>query len=133
MDPANPTGTLAYGDQPYLRLAETYLLLAEAEMKQGKLTEAAEHLNVLRRRAHASEITPAQVTMDFILDERARELLTEEHRRYTLLRTGTWLERTRKYNPVAGPNIAEHNALYPIPQVVIDANLDREMKQNPGY
>ncbi len=133
MDPANPTGEFAYGDQPYLRLAETYLLLAEAEMKQGKLSEAAEHLNVVRRRAHASEITPADVTMDFILDERARELLTEEHRRYTLLRTGTWLERTRKYNPVAGPNIAEHNVLYPIPQVVIDANLDREMQQNPGY
>jgi hypothetical protein len=133
MDPSNPTGEFAYGDQPYLRLAETYLLLAEAEMKLGKLSEAAEHLNVVRRRAHASEIGPGQVTMDFILDERARELLTEEHRRYTLVRTGKWLERTRKYNPVAGPHVAEHNALYPIPQVVIDANLDSPMAQNPGY
>ena len=102
-------------------------------MEQGKLDEAAEHLNVVRRRANASEISAADVTLDFILDERARELLSEENRRHTLIRTGTWLERTRLYNPVAGPNIAEHNRLYPIPQVVIDANLDAEMPQNPGY
>lgn len=133
MEPGNPTGHRAYADQPYLRLAETYLLAAEAEFKQGKLPEAAAHLNVVRRRANASEIGPEQVTLDFILDERARELLTEENRRYTLVRTGTWLERTRQHNPVAGPNIAENNKLYPIPQVVIDANLDREMPQNPGY
>ena len=132
-DPANLAGSGSFGDEPYLRLAETYLLAAEAEMKQGKLDEAADHINIVRRRAHASDITPAQVTLDFILDERARELLTEENRRYTLVRTGTWFERTRKYNPVAGPNIAEFNKLYPIPQAVIDSNLGAEMPQNPGY
>jgi hypothetical protein len=122
-----------YNDQPYIRLAETYLLLAEARFEQGDLAGAADAINSLRRRANASEITPAQVTLDFILDERSRELLTEEHRRYTLLRTGTWLERTRAHNPLAGAVITERDALFPIPQAVIDANLDAVMPQNPGY
>lgn len=133
MEPGNPTGNYSYKNEPYLRLAETYLLAAEAMMLQGKLAEAAEMINVVRRRANASEITPDQVTLDFILDERARELLAEEQRRHTLVRTGTWFERTRKYNTVAGPYVAEYNSLYPIPQIVIDANLTRPMPQNPGY
>lgn len=133
VDPLNVEITGQYNDQPYLRLAETYLLRAEAEFKQGKLEEAAETLNIIRRRANASEITAADVTLDFILDERSRELLTEEHRRYTLLRTGTWLERTQRYNPIAAPNIAPRDTLFPIPQAVIDANLHHKMRQNPGY
>jgi starch-binding outer membrane protein, SusD/RagB family len=132
-DPQNVDSPLDFGDQPYLRLAETYLLRAEAQFKQGKLAEAAEAINAVRRRSNASEITLAQVTLDFILDERSRELLSEEHRRYTLLRTGKWLERTRAYNPIAGPNIAPRDTVLPIPQAVIDANLSRKMEQNPGY
>jgi starch-binding outer membrane protein, SusD/RagB family len=132
-DPLNVIGNGDYVNQPVVRLAETYLLLAEAQMKQGKLTEAAQSINVVRTRAHASPISAPQVTIDFILDERSRELLAEEQRRYTLLRTGKWLERTRKFNPLAGPNIREHHVLYPIPQAVIDANLGRKMEQNPGY
>jgi hypothetical protein len=122
-----------YEDQPYLRLAETYLLQAEAQMKTGDLSGAAESINKLRRRAGASEITPGQVTLDFILDERSRELLTEEERRYTLLRTHTWLDRVRKYNPLAGPNVESRDTIFPIPQAVIDANLDAKMEQNPGF
>jgi hypothetical protein len=117
----------------YLRLAETYLLLAEAQFKQGKLAQAAEAINVVRRRAGASEITPAQVTLAFILDERSRELVTEEHRRYTLLRTGTWLDRTKRFNPLSGPPIVARDTLLPIPQSVIDANLSRPLPQNPGF
>ena len=131
--PIDPNTPEQWNDQPYLRLAETYLLLAEAHFKQGELTEAAEAINVVRRRANATEITPAQVTLDFILDERSRELVTEEHRRYTLLRTNKWLERTRLYNRFAGPVITERDTLLPIPQAVIDANLGREMPQNPGF
>ena len=126
-------GARQYGDQPYLRLAETYLLLAEAQFKRGNATGAAEAINMLRRRANASEITPGDVTLDFILDERSRELVTEEHRRYTLLRTDSWLSRTRLYNQQAGPNITERDRLFPIPQPVIDANLTIPMEQNPGY
>lgn len=122
-----------YKDQPYLRLAETYLILAEAQYLQNKLDQAAETINVIRRRANADEITAADVDIDFILDERSRELITEEHRRYTLLRLGLWLERTKMYNAQAGPYITERDKLYPIPQSVIDANIDREFPQNPGY
>jgi hypothetical protein len=132
-DPLNVTGAEQHNDQPYLRLAETYLLLAEAYFRQGKLAQAAATINVLRARANASPITAGQVTLDFILDERSRELLTEEQRRYTLLRTGTWLERTARYNPIAAPNIVPRDTLFPIPQAVIDANLTRQMEQNPGY
>ena len=71
--------------------------------------------------------------IDFILDERSRELVTEEHRRYTLLRTNKWLERTALYNARGGEFIADKDRLFPIPQVVIDANLTQDMPNNPGY
>ena len=132
-DPNNLRGGGGFQDIAYLRLAETYLLLAEAHFRQGEMAEAAETLNKLRRRAGASEVAPGEVTLDLILDERSRELLTEEHRRYTLVRTGTWLERTRRYNMTAGPYVTERDALYPIPQAVIDANIGVEMEQNLGY
>jgi hypothetical protein len=132
-DPNDFAGEEQYGDQPYLRLAETYLLLAEAQFRQAKLTEASDAINVLRARARAPLISAADVTLDAILDERSRELLTEEQRRYTLLRTGKWLERTRLHNPIAGPVIMARDTLFPIPQAVIDANLTAPMPQNPGY
>ena len=122
-----------YNDQPYLRLAETYLLKAEAEYRLGKLPEAAETLNIVRRRSHASEITPDQVNIDFILDERSRELVVEEHRRYTLIRCGKLIERAKLYNFNGGQFITERDQLYPIPQEVIDANLTGDMPQNPGF
>jgi len=129
----DPTGGYQYGDQPYLRLAETYLLLAEAQLKLGKLSEAAQTLNVVRARSHASPITASQVTLDFILDERSRELLTEEQRRYTLIRTHTLLDRVKKYNPLTAPHITPRDTVFPIPQAVIDANIGTGMPQNPGY
>ncbi|PID92022.1 MAG: RagB/SusD family nutrient uptake outer membrane protein [Bacteroidetes bacterium] len=127
------TAARQFNDQIYLRLGETYLLKAEAQMKLDDLSGAAETMNTLRRRANASEITAADVTLDFILDERSRELALEEHRRYTLLRTGKWLERTARYNTNGGALITERDRLFPIPQRVIDANLTSEMSQNPGY
>ncbi|MGV8093888.1 MAG: RagB/SusD family nutrient uptake outer membrane protein [Mangrovibacterium sp.] len=122
-----------FNDQVYLRLAETYLLKAEAQFKLGDLPGAAETINVIRRRSHASEITAGNVTLDFILDERSRELVMEEHRRYTLLRTGKWLERYKLYNHNGSQTATERDKLFPIPQVVIDANLTSKMPQNPGY
>ncbi|QNL48808.1 RagB/SusD family nutrient uptake outer membrane protein [Olivibacter sp. SDN3] len=123
----------SYDDQPYLRLAETYLLKAEAQLKLGNTSGAAETINTIRRRAHASEISASDVTIDFILDERSRELIGEEHRRYTLLRVGKWLERVKAYNFRGGQTAAARDTLYPIPQVVIDANLTEKMPQNPGF
>jgi hypothetical protein len=120
-------------DQVYLRLADTYLLKAEAEFKLGRSQDAANTLNIIRRRSNASEITSAQVNLDFILDERSRELFLEEHRRWTLLRTHKFLERTMAYNKNGGQNLSARDTIYPIPQSVIDANLTKEMPQNPGY
>lgn len=131
--PLDVNGSQNYNDQVYLRSAETYLLLAEADFKLGDLQGAADAINVLRTRAHASTITPAQVTLDFILDERSRELFSEEDRRYTLLRTNTWLTRTKAHNAIAGANITARDQLLPIPQDVIDANLTKKFPQNPGY
>jgi hypothetical protein len=132
----------SYSDQTYMRLADTYLLLAEALFKQGKnsaIDGAAFYINAVRTRSKATPITAGDVTLDYILDERARELVTEENRRETLVRTGKLVERTRKYNPIAGgtrngvPGIQEYQVLLPMPQKVIDANVGKKMEQNPGY
>ncbi len=133
-DPQSDASTRSYKDFIYLRLADTYLLLAEAYFLNGNPDRAAQTINVLRNRANAAPITPGDVTLDFILDERARELFSEEHRRYTLLRTGTWVNRTQLHNDNASPNINEfRDVLYPIPQSFIDANIDNPIQNNPGY
>jgi len=133
-DPENITDGASYGDVVYIRLADTYLLLAEAQLKQGKLAEAAATINVVRARAKASPITAADVDLDFLLEERVRELLGEEERRYTLLRQGgqVLIDRVTRYNNVAGPKFAARDTIYPIPQSVIDSN-SIPMAQNPGY
>jgi hypothetical protein len=132
-DPADVQQTSNYNDQIYLRLAETYLILAEAQMKLNDAAGAAITINVLRNRAHATPITAADINLAFILDERSRELFSEEQRRYTLTRTGTWFSRTQLYNKYTGPRITLRDTILPIPQSVIDANLTRTMPQNPGY
>lgn len=122
-----------YDDYIAVRLADTYLLKAEAQFKMGASAEAAETINIIRRRSNASDIGASDVNIDFILDERSRELFNEEYRRYTLLRTGKWLERTRAHNFFGGERISERDTLFPIPQSVIDANLTSPMPQNPGF
>ena len=121
-----------------MRLGDAYLIRAEARWKQGDMPGAADDLNVIRRRAAwpgkeaAMEITPADVSLDFILDERARELVGEGHRWFDLTRTGTLVERVRLHNPDAAPNIQEYHILRPIPQDQID-RTQGGYKQNPGY
>lgn len=122
-----------YNDQVYLRLADTYLLKAEALLLLGSPGEAAQTINIIRERSNASPVSAGDIDIDFILDERSRELLAEEHRRYTLLRTGKWLERVQLYNHNGGQVATERDQLFPIPQSVIDANLTQEMPQNPGF
>lgn len=131
--PLDVNSSQSYNDQVFLRSADTWLLLAEADFKLSDIGGAVIALNTVRRRSHASDVSAGQVTLDFILDERSRELFTEEERRYTLLRTGTWLTRTKAHNAVAGPNITERDKLLPIPQDVIDANLTKKFPQNTGY
>jgi len=132
-DPNAPLGGgITIKDIIVMRLGETYLLKAEAQFKQGNLTGAATTLNVLRTRANASPITAADVTMDFILDERARELLAEENRRMTLMRTKTLVERVvGRGLKITG--LAAKNLLLPIPLTEIQLNKDAVLDQNPGY
>jgi hypothetical protein len=132
-DTADVQNSSNYNDQIYLRLADTYLLLAEAQFRLNDLAGAAATINLIRARANATPITAAQVTLDFILDERSRELISEEHRRYTLLRTRTWFNRTLANNRHAATRITLRDTLLPIPQSVIDANLTKVMPQNAGY
>lgn len=123
-----------YDDQLFLRLAETYLLAAEALMKQGKNDLAADYLNELRVRSNASPIAASDVTLDFILKERSRELVTEEYRKHTLVRTGKFYEWIIKYNPrVDESKVYPYNEYFPIPQGIIDANTGAVMEQNTGY
>jgi len=135
----NSDGTFGFAmtkDFILMRLGETYLLQAEAQFRQGKLADAANSINVLRTRAGATPVTAAQINLDFILDERARELLAEENRRMTLMRTGTLITRTLAYNtqtinPVVG--ISSKNLLLPVPKSEIDLNKDAVLEQNTGY
>ncbi|NEW85450.1 MAG: RagB/SusD family nutrient uptake outer membrane protein [Mariniphaga sp.] len=119
-------------DQYRMRLAETYLLRAEAYFHKGDLTSAAADINVVRTRAKAKPATSAQVTLDYILDERARELTVEEHRRKTLCRLGVLVERVKRYS-AKSKDIEPYHQWFPIPQKAIDANRGAKLSQNPGY
>ncbi|MDO4984161.1 MAG: RagB/SusD family nutrient uptake outer membrane protein [Prevotella sp.] len=134
------TGGKTFTDQYFFRLAEAYLLRAEAYVNLGKKAEAAADINVLRTRAKAKAVTADQMDIDFILDERLRELVCEEKRRLTLSRVGKLAERIKKYNPYFNAaNSADkkdydaHFDLFPIPLSAIQANKDGVLEQNPGY
>ena len=147
-NPADINGYGTYHDLTLMRLGETYLLLAEAQFKQGDAIGAANSINVLRQRAYPDyplhgQVQSSDISLDFILDERARELVGEENRRMTLVRTGTLVERVQnylnKYNTAAGQpvtglsNVTTRNGLLPIPQTAIDLNKGAVLAQNPGY
>ncbi|HWK57266.1 MAG TPA: RagB/SusD family nutrient uptake outer membrane protein [Parapedobacter sp.] len=128
----NTAGAL-YRDRYMMRLAETYLLRAEAYLGKGDQQGAADNINEVRRRAEATPVEPGDVTLDYILDERARELVYEEPRRITLHRTGKLVERVRKYNAVNKDEIQDFHQLWPIPYSEIEANKDALLEQNLGY
>lgn len=127
------TGGSTYRDDYVFRLAETYLLRAEAYLMAGDKTNAAADINQVRERAKAKPVAPADVTIDYILDERARELVYEEPRRITLHRVGKLVERVRKYNSLNSSEIQDFHGLWPIPQSFIEANVSAPIEQNPGY
>jgi len=129
-----------FRDMYHIRLAETILLRAEAHWRLGNNADAADDINMLRQRAQCDySVSPGEVTLDFILDERARELYIEESRWNTLLRMGgtVAVDRIREYN--IWPNGTAPNTLtfdynlWPIPQNVIDRNKDVVLEQNPGW
>ena len=126
-------------DWPVMRLAETYLIAAEALMRDNKASEAVQYVNAVRERAaktgvvkSAMDVAAGDLSIDFILDERARELAGEQMRWFDLVRTGKLLERVKKYNPSAAAAIQAFHVLRPIPneQITLTSNL---FAQNPGY
>jgi hypothetical protein len=135
-DAARSGGGINHKDLYAIRLAETYLIRAEAYLGLGMKTDAAADINRIRNRAQAIPATPDEITIDYILDERVRELYTEEWRMLTLVRLGKLVERVRKYNdnPLRpGLGIQDYHNLWPIPQTEIDRNVDAVLEQNPGY
>ncbi|WP_199243464.1 RagB/SusD family nutrient uptake outer membrane protein [Hymenobacter sedentarius] len=151
-DSRNRASVNGFSTRPNIvyRLAETYLIAAEAYFYLGDAAQAAKYLNVVRERAAAAgkttqmDITASQVNIDFILDERARELAGEFTRWYDLKRTGKLLDRVKAYNPPltrlatgiygsnAAINIQPYHVLRPIPQTEIDRTSGK-ITQNPGY
>ncbi|MBN8837976.1 MAG: RagB/SusD family nutrient uptake outer membrane protein [Sphingobacteriia bacterium] len=133
------------------KLSELYLLAAEACLQGagGGTGEAANLINVLRARAAyrptltpaqvtaraaALQVTAAQITLDFILDERTRELCGESVRWADLAMRGKLVSRVQAHNPDAGPNIQTFHSLRPIPQSQLDAVTTKNPAyQNPGY
>ncbi|HZY79875.1 MAG TPA: RagB/SusD family nutrient uptake outer membrane protein [Cyclobacteriaceae bacterium] len=148
LDPTRASVPELRGSRDFLlfRLAETMLIAAEALMMDNRPAEAVVYINQIRRRAAAvgktqaetdanrlaMEVTPAALNIDFILDERSRELLGEMKRWFDLTRTGKLLERVKAFNPEGGPNIKDYHILRPIPQNQID-RTSTEFLQNPGY
>lgn len=141
-----------YSDRPFIlfRFAELYLIAAEAAIKGGASPQdAANMINVLRTRAAlkpnqtnaqylanvtAQQITPAEATIDFLLNERSRELFAEDTRWWDLSRTKKLVERVKLYNPEGGAGVQEFNMLRPIPQSQIDLVTEGpKYPQNPGY
>lgn len=141
-----------YSDRPYIlfRFSEVYLIAAEAAFKGGATPQdAANMINVLRARAAAKavqtpaeyaaallaqQITAGQVTLDFILDERSRELFAEDTRWWDLSRTKKLVERVQLHNPEGSAGVQSYNMLRPIPQSQIDLVTEGpKYPQNPGY
>jgi hypothetical protein len=122
------------------RLAETYLIAAEAAFMLNNTADAVKYINVVRERAASPgnatnmDITTANLSLDFILDERSRELCGEIVRWWDLVRTGKLLERVKLHNKEAAPNILAKHTLRPIPQAQIDAvTTGDQYPQNPGW
>jgi hypothetical protein len=144
LDPQRPEVNWTPGSRNVFvfRLADTYLLAAEAAFLSGNAQQAAEYVNIVRRRAakpgHETEmeVKPAELTLDFILDERGRELMGEMHRWYDLKRTGKLLERMNDpaISPATAGKFKDYHVLRPIPRdQLTNVSNPESFTQNPGY
>lgn len=125
-----------YKDWYIMRLAETYLLRAEAYMNMGNMAAAAADINVIRNRAQATPVTASDVNIELVLDERARELYLEDFRLNTLMRTNKLVDHLKMYNErivLGNLQVDDHLNKLPIPNSEIEANKEGGLIQNPGY
>jgi hypothetical protein len=128
-------------DMPLFRLPEMYLIYAESVLRGGTggdASKALEYINDLRERAYGNtsgNITSGDLTLDFILDERGRELYWEGFRRTDLIRFNKFVEGTYlwpwKGGVASGTGVSSIRKLYPIPSREINSNTN--LIQNPGY
>lgn len=128
-------------DMPIFRLAEMYLIYAEAVLRSNataKIATAVGYINKLRERAYGNssgDITAADLNLQFVLDERARELYWEGYRRTDLIRYGQFTSGSYlwpwKGGVKSGTSVGEYRNLYPIPSKDLSANPN--LTQNPGY
>lgn len=134
----NVHATFASTDFPVFRLADAYLMYAEAVLRGatgGSRATALGYLNNLRTRGGAATINDSDMDLPFILDERGRELYWECHRRTDLIRFGQFTDGTYlwswKGGVAGGASTASFRDLYPIP--VNDLNANSKLIQNSGY
>lgn len=125
-------------DFPMFRLSDVYLMYAECAVRgvaDADMAKAVGYINKLRTRANAATITAANMNLNFILEERGRELFWECHRRTDLIRFGKFTGGDKiwqwKGGVQNGTATASFRDLMPIPARIIQANPT--LKQNPGY
>jgi len=137
---AGSNGTHVDTDFPMFRLADAYLMYAEANLRGGggSAATALGYVNALRQRAYggaSGDITAGQLTLDFVLAERGRELNWEAHRRNDLVRFGKFAGNSYvwawKGGTLAGTSLDAFRALYPLPANELIANPN--LTQNTGY
>ena len=125
-------------DFPIFRLAEQYLIYAEAVLRGGNggsLSTAVTYINNLRTRASSTQIAQADLNLDFVLDERGRELYWEGFRRTDLIRYGKFTGATYlwpwKGGVKDGKTVESFRAVFPIPSDDLVSNPN--LTQNTGY
>ena len=123
-------------DFPLFRLADVYLMYAEALIRSGNTTstDITTYFNAVRIRAGIDELSLSNITLDEILKERGRELYWEAHRRTDLIRFGKYLSGYNwpyKGGVVDGKDISSKFLIFPIPATELSANP--MLKQNDGY
>ncbi|MBF4506637.1 RagB/SusD family nutrient uptake outer membrane protein [Flavobacterium sp. JLP] len=134
---SDKAGNFADTDFPIFRLADAYLMYAECVVRGagGSLGTATNYINALRTRAKGNTITQTDLNLNFILDERGRELHWEGHRRTDLIRFGKFTGGAYlwpwKGNVAAGTSTQSFRDLFPIPAGALGSN--QKLKQNPGY
>ncbi|WP_114750820.1 RagB/SusD family nutrient uptake outer membrane protein [Pleomorphovibrio marinus] len=139
--PEGPVNDQVSVDFPLFRLGDAYLMYAEAVLRGGSggsIQQALQLVNELRQRAYddnSGNISEGDLTLDFVLDERARELKWEAHRRTDLIRYGRFTGGQYlwqwKGGSINGTSVSDFRNLYPLPAADLTANPT--LTQNAGY